>query len=301
VFNVLSGRDTFRVRQSTIAGQCGITKRTVNGAIQSAKRLKYLSLAHARQPGWGRNSADELRLALPESGEGSSLDSAESQRKQTRESGEANAESQVKQAQESGEAPNWPTCENNPPTSSLNQFSENSSGGETCDEPEPLDVETVPDTGDAPPPADSSEEKPQPLDVEEVEPASRELVTQRIDGKDAIVGEVVDHDPDPEPQAYCDLHMPHGTDNSCGACGHRRRTRETWAQRQQARLLRGIFSKAAEPARPVRWQPAPKPEPPSWIPGPDGRPRCRRHGHLPTAPVGCTRCHDAAIAAGESA
>src|SRR4051812_15115825 len=75
VFNVLSGRDTFRVRQSTIAGQCGFTKRTVNGAIQSAKRLKYLSLAHARQPGWGRNSADELRLALPESGEGSSLDS----------------------------------------------------------------------------------------------------------------------------------------------------------------------------------------------------------------------------------
>ncbi|WP_460359036.1 hypothetical protein [Mycobacterium sp. ZZG] len=173
-------------------------------------------------------------------------------------------------------------------------------------EAEPLDVETVPDTGDEPPPPDFSDEEPQPLDVEEIEPAIRELVAQRIDGTDAIDGEVIDDDSDPEPQPYCDLHMPHGTDNSCGACGRRRKLREKWERRQQASWLKGVFSTTAEPAQPpVRRQPAPepapRPEPPEWIPGPDGRPRCRRHGHRKVAPANCTECRDAAIAAGESA
>jgi hypothetical protein len=300
VFNVLSGRDTFCVRQSTIAGQCGITRRTVSSAMGSAKRLKYLSLAHARQPGWGRNGADELRLTLPELGEDPSLDSAQSREKQTRKSCEANAESREKQTRKLCEAPNSPTCENNPPNSSLKQFSENSSWGEACDEPEPLDVEPVPDHANTPPPADSSEEKPQPLDVEEVEPDSRELVTQRTDRTDTILGEVVDDAPDPEPQPYCDRHMPNGTDNSCGPCGHRRGIREKWEQRQQARVLQGIFSQAAEPARPVRLQPPPKPEPPSWVDGPHG-PRCPRHAHREVVPADCTRCQDAAITAKESA
>lgn len=46
------------------------------------------------------------------------------------------------------------------------------------------------------------------------------------------------------------------------------------------------------------WQSAPKPEPPAWIPGPDGRPRCRRHAHLEAPPNDCTRCRG--IAAKES-
>jgi hypothetical protein len=165
----------------------------------------------------------------------------------------------------------------------------------------PLDAEPVPDDGNDPPPPDSSDEKPQLLDVEEVEPASRELVTQCIDGIDAIVGEVVD-DPEPEPQPYCDRHMPRGTDNSCGACGRRRRIREAWAQRQNALFMERILAKAAEPARPepAPWQPAPKPEPPAWIPGLHG-PRCRRHGHLEFAPADCAGCRGAAVAARESA
>lgn len=185
---------------------------------------------------------------------------------------------------------------------SVGEFEE-PSGGENAraTEDEPLDVETVPDYGNAPTPPDISKDKPQQLNVADVEPASRELVTQRIDDVDAIDGVVVDDHPEPAPQPYCDQHMPNGTDSSCGACGRRRRIREKWEQRQQTWLLRGIFSKGAEPAQPVRRQPEPKPEPPSWVPGPDGGPRCRRHGHLPTAPVDCTRCHDAAIAAEESA
>ncbi|WP_126315847.1 hypothetical protein [Mycobacterium neumannii] len=167
-----------------------------------------------------------------------------------------------------------------------------------------LNAEPVPNDGNDPPPPDSSDKKPQLVDVEEVEPASRELVTQRIDGIDgidAIVGEVAD-DPEPEPQPYCDRHMPRGTDNSCGACGRRRRIREVWAQRQNALSLERILAKAAEPARPERapWHPVPKPEPPSWIPGLHG-PRCRRHGHLQFAPADCAGCRGAAVAAGESA
>lgn len=167
-------------------------------------------------------------------------------------------------------------------------------------EPEPLDVETVPGHGDAHPPPNFSDREPQPLDVETVEPTGRELVTQRVEGMDEVVGELVDDDPDPEPQRYCDRH-PNGTDNSCGACGRRRKIREEWQQRQQARFLMTAFSKTAEPAPPVHREPLPKPEPPAWVPGPDGQPRCRRHGHLPTAPTGCIQCRNAAVAAEESA
>jgi hypothetical protein len=190
--------------------------------------------------------------------------------------------------------------------------------------PGPLDAEPVPNHGDAAPPPDSSEENPKPLDVENVEPVSRELVAQRVDGMDAIVhGEVVDDDPDPEPQAYCDRHMPDGTDRPCGACGGRRRAHEKWEQRQPSLGLLQKPSKfrawaelateerAREQAQsdtagkqptfgPRHRQPAPAPEPPAWILGPYG-PRCPRHGHHKVSPAECTRCQDAALAAQESA
>ncbi|GFG98130.1 hypothetical protein [Mycobacterium timonense] len=161
---------------------------------------------------------------------------------------------------------------------------EREGGEEGCavpDEPGPLDAEIVPDPANAHPPQNQPDS---------------------TDPADAWVeAELVDDDPDPEPQQYCDRHMPHGTDGNCGACGRRRRIREKWEQRQQTSLLRGIFSKTAEPPQPVRRQPEPRPEPPSWVPGPDGRPRCRRHGHRKVAPVECAGCRDAAIAAEESA
>ncbi|SEH79586.1 hypothetical protein SAMN04489835_4232 [Mycolicibacterium rutilum] len=149
---------------------------------------------------------------------------------------------------------------------------------------EPLDVEPVPDPDDDPPPRN--------LPAQSTDPAGAWVDAELVDD---------DPDPDPGPQRYCDAHMPEGTDASCGACGRRRKIRDEWQQRQQARFLMTAFSKTAEPTTPVRREPLPKPEPPAWVPGPDGRPRCRRHGHLPTAPPACTRCHDAAIAAGTSA
>jgi hypothetical protein len=155
-------------------------------------------------------------------------------------------------------------------------------GGARAAEPEPLDAEIVPDPANAPSPSNQFAKQTEPADA-------------------WVDAELVDDDPDPAPQPYCDLHMPHGTDNSCGACGRRRRTFEKWEQRQQTRWLQTVFAKTAEPEQTVRRRPKPKPEPPSWVPGPDGRPRCRRHGHLPTAPVDCTQCHDVAIADGETA
>ena len=112
VFNVMFGRDTFRVRQSTIADQSGITRQTVNAAIGRGKRLKYLDLADPRESGWGRGGADELRLILPESSEDALHDSGESRVKQTGESCKANAASRVKQTEESCKAPNSSTSEN---------------------------------------------------------------------------------------------------------------------------------------------------------------------------------------------
>ena len=44
IFNVFTGNNTFRVRQSTIAEQCGITRQTVGNAIRQAKRLGFLAV-----------------------------------------------------------------------------------------------------------------------------------------------------------------------------------------------------------------------------------------------------------------
>ncbi len=143
---------------------------------------------------------------------------------------------------------------------------------------EPLDVELVPRQSDA----------PAPLDF------------HRIDDLDAIVGEVVEDEADPEPQPYCDRHMPNGTDNSCGACGRRRRIREKWEQRQHACLLLRAVSKTADPAPPARQELLLKPEPPPWIDGPHG-PRCPAHGHRKIPPADCTRCRDAVTTAADEA
>lgn len=67
MFSVLTGEDTFCVKQATIAEHCGMTRATVNTAISKAKRHGYLVLAEARKPGWGKHAADTLRLAVPES------------------------------------------------------------------------------------------------------------------------------------------------------------------------------------------------------------------------------------------
>lgn len=65
VLKVSTGGDTFCIRQSTLAGQCGICRRTVSSAVTRAKRLGYLTVSRPRARGWGRQGANELRLSLP--------------------------------------------------------------------------------------------------------------------------------------------------------------------------------------------------------------------------------------------
>jgi biotin operon repressor len=66
IVNVLTGRDTFCIRQDTIADQCGISRVTVNSAISRAKQLGYLVVSREHDRGYHRNGADELRLLFPE-------------------------------------------------------------------------------------------------------------------------------------------------------------------------------------------------------------------------------------------
>ncbi|BBY10999.1 hypothetical protein [Mycobacterium marseillense] len=63
---------------------------------------------------------------------------------------------------------------------------------------EPLDVEVVDDPADDPPPDSSSADEAQPLEAKTVEPASREVVTQRNDGMDKATGQVVDEPASPD-------------------------------------------------------------------------------------------------------
>lgn len=180
-----------------------------------------------------------------------------------------------------------------------------------ADEPtdEPLDVDAVADPDDEPPTPEDLPANKQPSEPEAVEPATGEVVAQRIDDMDGgtiVDGEIVETDSDPEPPLECAKHRNWPIDierPNCHAC---RRVREANQSAHDAWTFRAlcISGSPAEPAKPApapRHDPKPRPVPPSWVPGPDGRPRCRRHGHLPTAPVDCTRCHDAAIAAGKSA
>src|SRR4051794_7143121 len=67
IFDVLRGGETFCVRQSTLARNCGMTRKTAGEAIMSGKRLGYLTVARRHKPGPGGNRGDELRLTLPES------------------------------------------------------------------------------------------------------------------------------------------------------------------------------------------------------------------------------------------
>ena len=66
VFNVLTGKDMLRIRQSTIADQCGISRPTVNGAIGQAELLGYLTVSERHKPAPGRNTPAEWQLLIPE-------------------------------------------------------------------------------------------------------------------------------------------------------------------------------------------------------------------------------------------
>jgi hypothetical protein len=150
VINVLNGKGTFCVRQSTIASQCGITRRTVTSAVGRAKRLGYLVVTRLHTPGRSHHGADELRLSLPQWCEESSRHSGRNGEKQTTEWCEASSTNGEKQTTEWCEAANSPTSENDTPNSSGKQFSENRPGG----------TGLTPGVGSADPPPPINNSKP---------------------------------------------------------------------------------------------------------------------------------------------
>jgi hypothetical protein len=201
IFNVLTGGDTFCIRQSTLAEQCGITRQTVGTAIRQAKHFEYLTVSRLHARGYGRHGADELKLLLPQSCNESLLHSGGSDVKQTAESCKANDQSGVKQTAEWSKAANAPTSENNTPNSSGKQFSKNRSGGTGATrEQTPASPPAVPAVPDDHPP-------------------------------EIFNGEIVDLDPDPEPPRFC-RHHPDGTSQGCWLCRDAREIHDAWKQRQ---------------------------------------------------------------------
>ncbi len=254
VFNVLSGNDTFCVRQSTLAKQSGISRATVNYAIGKAKHRKYLVVSRRRASGYGRSGADELRLSLPavsqdalhESSGGraavsqdalhdsdetpsdvkktaeSCQENGPSDVKKTAESCQENGPSDVKKTAESCQAPNTPTSENDTPYSSLKQFSKNRSGGEGAEARTP--------TLDA---------HPQKI------PSTR--LPAVPDGGDPIDGELVDAIPteDPEPPRFCSEHAAN-PGKGCHTCKYLRHKHEAWEARRNARMLAAVNARDRE-------------------------------------------------------
>jgi hypothetical protein len=93
-------------------------------------------------------------------------------------------------------------------------------------ESEPIDVESVPDPGNA--------------------LSSLVLLSE----SDIIDGELVDDPPsDLEPPKYCRKHMPNGTDVKCGGCKHMREQHKTWTQRELARFIASAPAVRREPPK----------------------------------------------------
>jgi DNA-binding transcriptional ArsR family regulator len=105
-----------------------------------------------------------------------------------------------------------------------------------CASGEPLDVETVPDPGNA-----------------------LSLISNLSEQQNNVIdAELVDNEPDdPEPDRHCATHMPYGTSKSCRACKVARLNHEAWSARQSERLL--LQLRAATAAR--RDKPAEQPKP----------------------------------------
>jgi hypothetical protein len=160
---VLTGHDTFCVRQSTLAEHCSTSRRTVGSAITRAKALGYLAMSRERTPGRTHHGADELRLLLPESCEESSPHSEESCEdssphsdlnggKQTSESCEADDAIGGKELREWCEEANALISGNNTPNSSLNSSLINSSLREWASPRPPAQARPSPPTPKNQPP-----------------------------------------------------------------------------------------------------------------------------------------------------
>lgn len=92
------------------------------------------------------------------------------------------------------------------------------------------------------------------IDVEVVhEPAPADQLPALIDGIEEIGGELVDADPDPEPDEFCQAHMPYGTDQDCRKCMRARFRHDDWKKRNPNH----IFDKLRKELRANEPPPAP--------------------------------------------
>jgi hypothetical protein len=189
VFDVLNGRDTFCIRQSTLAMHCGTSKRTVNAAVVRAKKLGYLKVSRERERGAGRNGADELRLTAPllqylsedtspphDLSEDTSPQSDQSEVKILHELSEADARSDVKQTRELSEAADALSSTNGAPNSSL-IGSSNGSSGEASPRPPAQARPSPPTPKNQPPPRN----QPPPKTKEDpggLSPLARRLIQE---------------------------------------------------------------------------------------------------------------------------
>lgn len=144
MIKVLTGKDTFRIRQSTLSEQCGTSRQTVNSAIGRAKRLGYLTVNERHKPAPGRNTPAEWQLLIPEpckeSGHGLEPNHVKETAEPCKESGHGSP-NHVKQTNKPCKAANSSTSRNAAATSSLEQFSKKtSSRGEVCDAPPPAEI-----------------------------------------------------------------------------------------------------------------------------------------------------------------
>jgi hypothetical protein len=117
-FSVFTGQDIFRVRQSTLAEQCGISRQTVGGAIRRARHLGYLTVVKPHTPGRTHHDADTLKLVLPAKSKASVHHSAWDA--STAESCKANEANDVKQRDKWCKAGKASTSEDEAHYSSLN-------------------------------------------------------------------------------------------------------------------------------------------------------------------------------------
>ncbi len=143
-FSVQYGKDSFRVRQSTLAdaAHSGISRQTVGSAIRRAKRHGYLAVVSPHAPGRTHHTAETLQLLLPAKNKEALHDSSA-------ESCKANGGNGVKQTAELCKAANSPTSENHTPNSSSNGSSEGSGAANNGERTAKLD--SLPDWATPPP------------------------------------------------------------------------------------------------------------------------------------------------------
>ncbi|WP_197373464.1 hypothetical protein [Mycolicibacterium baixiangningiae] len=180
---------TLRVRQATIADRCSVSERVVRNALTKAKRLGYIVTAQTRQRGRAHHGPDLHQLTLPV---GLPVDRAGNDDGIPVRIDTNTGTDRPEYRHETTGIPVRPDAVNSENPTPIG-FLPGSLTGSMCGGGDDRPARNLPAVPDPLPP-----------------------------GPVAVIGD------DPEPQRFCDRHMPSGTDEPCGACKGRRRLHETW-------------------------------------------------------------------------